>query len=154
MKSQTIFLVSFVFLLVGFSLGRVIPLATTSTPKNSTMHDHKDHGSVEIGNMKDISTISITTMQRKDNSIDLYISTSNFVFTPEKIGSTHVYGTGHGHLYINDQKITRFYSNWIQLDKEKLSLGANTVCASLNTNTHAHYTVNGEIIESCVIIVN
>jgi hypothetical protein len=140
--------------MVGFSLGRVIPSIQVSTPKNSAMHDHKDHGSMEVGNMENIPTVDITTVQRIDKSIDLSISTSNFVFTPENTGSAHVYGTGHGHLYINNQKITRFYSNWIQLDLEKLSSGVNTVCASLNTNTHAHYTINDEIIESCVIIVN
>ena len=76
---------------------------------------------------------------------------NNFTFNAENASSEHIQGEGHGHLYVNDVKISRLYGEPYYL--RDLNMGANKIGITLNTNNHLSYVFNGAAIEKNVEIV-
>ena len=81
---------------------------------------------------------------------NLHLITTNFKFTPENAGRTQVFGEGHAHLYLNDEKIARVYGNWFYLPP--LPQGDYDVEVTLNGNGHEMLTWGGEPIGDAVTI--
>lgn len=156
MKNQVLFITTIVCLVIGFILGQTLPSIKVSKPnyQEAINHNHMNHGMIDVSEEEFIPTIQIKSHKDTKGSIDLQIATSNFTFTPQDVDKKHEHGSGHGHIYINQQKYGRFYEEWIHIPQKHLFNGANTICASLNGNNHAHYAAQNEIIESCVTIVN
>ena len=113
--------------------------------RNFALHQKEEHGfSIVQHNMNhgllDISQDSIIPaitelILTKDSMSgwNLFIQTSNFQFTPEKVNQRHQSGTGHAHLYINGQKYARVYSPYFHLPdligvKNELKIVKNLPC--------------------------
>ena len=156
MKSSVFFVIIFFSLCTGLVLGRALPSLNVSAPviDDVQMNNHQDHGSIEVGGEEKIPEITLEAYLREDNSVDLKAEVVNFVFTPEEVDLPHRFGFGHGHLYVNQQKSIRLYDEWINVPSHLLLRGANTICVTLSTNNHAHYTVDSASIESCTTVMN
>ncbi len=83
---------------------------------------------------------------------NLRVDTTNFVFDPNSAGASHEVGHGHGHLYINDKKMTRIYSEWTYIPSEWLNKGHNKVEVTLNANTHEELWYKDSTISDSEII--
>lgn len=91
-------------------------------------------------------------VERYDNFGWLIIyNANNFTFAAEKASSEHIAREGHGHLFVNDIKISRLYGEPYYL--KDLDIGVNEVKVTLNTNNHSSYVSNGIPIEKKVEIV-
>ena len=115
---------------------------------NKTHANHMDqHESFEISNIKgvDIPEIDGWINQDPTGSWMLKITTKNFTFEPEKLGSTEQkINEGHAHLYINGEKKTRIYGEYFDLGK--LKLGIHEIRVTLNTNNHLELMYKGKQI--------
>jgi len=90
----------------------------------------------------------------KDSSgYNLQINLVNLEFAPENVNKEYVAGEGHAHLYINDKKITRVYSEWYNLPADWLNEGENTIEVTLSSNDHQEYYSNSKIISAKETIV-
>jgi hypothetical protein len=113
-------------------------------------HDmHHSHALIEA--QGPIPTVSIAVHDDPMSGYNVEIKTDNFTFAPELASTAHVDGMGHAHLYVNDEKISRVYSNWFHL-KEMREPGEYTVTVELSANTHAAYAHNGKIINDSAIV--
>ncbi len=113
-----------------------------STLGHSQTHHEK---TIEIPNSLVVPTITCSVTQDQSGTWLLEIMTSNFTFTPHKVGSTDIkYNEGHAHLYINGEKINRIYGNYYNLDY--LSPGTYEVKVTLNANNHGILTSEGKEI--------
>lgn len=65
---------------------------------------------------------------------NLRISAPGFTFTPEAVNGEAVPGQGHGHLYINNIRVSRVYSDWIHLTT--VPDGEVVVRLTLNADDH------------------
>ena len=83
-----------------------------------------------------------------DLGYNLYIKLENFVLTPEEVGQKNQPNSGHMHLYVNDIKISRVYSNWFHIPGRYFNLEENVIKITLNSNLHDSFTINGNPIES------
>ena len=104
-----------------------------------------EHEGFEIGNIKgaDIPKIDGWIKQDSTGSWMLKLSTKNFTFEPEKLGSDEQgINEGHAHLYINGDKKNRIYSHYF--DMGTLKPGIYKVKVTLNTNNHRQLMVNGK----------
>jgi hypothetical protein len=63
----------------------------------------------------------------------------------------NVPGEGHIHLHIDGNKTARVYGEWFHLDP--LPPGGQELSATLNTNDHRSYAVDGEVIEARAEVV-
>jgi len=86
----------------------------------------------------------------KDNmdGYNLFIKLENFILTPMDVGKKNKSNSGHIHLYVNDIKIGRVYSNWFHIPGRYFNLKENIIKITLNSNLHDSFAINGNPIES------
>lgn len=71
----------------------------------------------------------------------LQLAVQNFTFAPQNVGGAAVASEGHGHLYVNGDKIARLYGSWYHI--ASLPTGEVEIAVSLNTNDHQTLAVGG-----------
>lgn len=155
MKKNTSFLSHIIFLIVGFVVGMLIPVSPLSleAPRrpNPVHEGHMAHN-VEVSDEENIPSIKLEAFADPDGGINVHAVTEHFTFAPEEANKHHRFGFGHGHIFINGERFSRLYNPWTYLPYHVLSARENTICVTLSTNSHGDYTLNGEIIESCVTV--
>ena len=120
---------------------------------NSSMSDgHRDghHGTLEIPAGQPVPTVNLVAHPDPVEGWNLEIQTTNFRFAPEQVNQANSPGVGHGHIYINGEKMSRIYGSWLHLPQ--LPSGRNEITVSLNANDHQALTHNGQKIESTVVV--
>ena len=96
-------------------------------------------------------TVTVEAEPDSVSGINVSLSTTEFTFAPEESGGEHVAGHGHAHLYVDGVKVGRPYGAHYHVSS--VGPGEHTVRATLNTNTHAEYTVGGRVVEDTITIV-
>ncbi|UCC92809.1 MAG: hypothetical protein JSW25_09130 [Thermoplasmata archaeon] len=81
---------------------------------------------------------------------NLQVQTTNFEFAPQRASTERVWGEGHAHLYIDDVKIGRLYTEWYHISG--LEKGDHKVRVTLNTNDHTDMAVDGVMVADEVTI--
>ncbi len=113
-------------------------------------HAHMPFAVTDTANAPTISDLVVTKDAKSGWNVSF--ATSNFTFAPQNASGDHVDGEGHAHIYIDDKKITRLYSNNYYIGD--LSEGSHTVKVTLNTNDHKDYAVDGNVVEASVIVID
>ena len=116
------------------------PSPSESASMTAPMQCHDDFVRIETG--KPIPTVDFELLRDQKSGWNLHIITSNFRFTPENVGTAHVSGEGHAHLFIDGVKVARIYSAWYHI--EGLQTGLRQIAVSLNGNQHSAY-LNGQV---------
>ena len=78
------------------------------------------------------------------------VQVTNFRFAPERVNTASTGNEGHGHLYIDGQKITRLYSDWYYLGM--LEPGIRKIRVSLHGNNHEALAVEGQRVEQTITV--
>ncbi len=112
-------------------------------------HDHH-HAEIEVPAGAAVPSLEVMLHQDSLRGWNLEVMTENFAFAPERVNEPgEDVNEGHAHLYINDQRQTRLYSNWYFLGE--LEPG-DTVRVTLNTNDHADIMHNGQRLEASATV--
>ena len=115
---------------------------------NKTHANHmEEHENFDISNINgvDIPEIDGRIKQDRTGNWMLKITTKNFIFKPEKLGSNEQkVNEGHAHLYINGEKKNRIYGQYFDLGT--LKPGVYDVRVTLNTNDHRELMFKGKQI--------
>jgi hypothetical protein len=127
--------------------GHSMPEAASDVPHRSMDHHH-DMMAVPAG--QPVPSVEIQVHPDPVSGWNLEILTTNFRFAPERVNQANQPNEGHGHLYINGEKVSRIYGNWLHLPE--LPTGRNQITVGLNANSHATLTHNGEPIEATVVV--
>ena len=115
-----------------------------------TFAHHPGH---KIEANKPYPSVSLEILEDNMDGYNLYIKLVNFVLTPEDVGQKNQSNSGHMHLYVNDIKISRAYSNWFHIPSRYFSLEENIIRITLNSNLYDSLTINGNPIESEIKII-
>ncbi len=136
-------------------------IETTSTlPSEETDsdHDHNDedhsahsHSQKEVDPSLPIPTISVDVLEDPKSGYNLFLDIQNHTFNPKSASEMHVDGEGHAHLYINEEKITRIYSEAYYLGN--FQDGTYTIRVELSSNDHSVLTYNNNPIEDIFTLV-
>lgn len=137
---------------IGLTLSFSSLAIVNADTKHHQDHHHQDHHhkTMEILPGQPVPAVDLIVHKDKKKGWNLEVKVSNFRFAPESINGKSQMGEGHGHLYINGQKITRLYSSWYYL--ENLQPGENKITVSLNANSHEQLVHNGKMIADTEII--
>ncbi len=108
------------------------------------------HSTLEVPAGQPVPTVTLVVYPDPVQGWNLEVQTTNFSFAPEQVNQANSPGEGHGHLYINGEKISRVYGPWIHLPQ--LASGRNEITVALNANDHAALTFNSQKIESTVVV--
>ena len=134
-----------------------------TTPLTSTVIDSGNQGSphhrsishphqpLNIDDWEKAPQVAIAAIQDEHTQgWAINVEVVNFSFSPETVNQNNVKNKGHGHLYIDGEKITRLYSDWIYLDQ--LPRGKHSLKVTLNSNQHQQLVRNGKPITAEVRI--
>ena len=96
-------------------------------------------------------TIKLKLIKDDMDGYNLLIDLNNFTLAPEQVGKKNKPNTGHLHLYVNDIKIARIYSNWIHIPERYFNLKKNFIKVTLNANMYGQFTIDGNPIQASII---
>ena len=95
---------------------------------------------VEIGSNN--ARMNLVVHQDTVSGVNLEVVTKGFTYAPDKAGADHRPGEGHGHLYVDGEKIARLYGPWYHLGG--LAEGSHDVTVTLNANDHRLLSSGGD----------
>ncbi|PIG92636.1 hypothetical protein [Gloeocapsopsis sp. IPPAS B-1203] len=119
------------------------------SPSNHNQSDNHDQ-IMEIPSGQAVPTVNLVVHKDTMKGYNLEVKVTNFKFAPERVNTAAVPGEGHGHIYINNQKLTRLYGSWYYL--ENLQPGKNEITVSLNANNHMALADNGKRISDTEVV--
>lgn len=85
---------------------------------------------------------------------NLHLLTERFHFTPAQVNQEVKPETGHAHLYLDGDKLTRIYSPWYFLSADMLPEGKHKLRVELNANDHSVWAAGRQPVEASVEITN
>ena len=110
-----------------------------------TFAHHPEH---KIEASKPYPNVSLEILEDKLDGYNLFIKLENFILTPEDVGKKNHSNSGYMHLFVNDIKISRVYSNWFHIPGRYFNLEENIIRLTSNSNLHYSFAINGNPIES------
>lgn len=115
-------------------------------------HDHGGHDHSTLLENGDGPAPSVDFMLHKDTATgwNLQVAAENFVFAPLAVNQEHVPNTGHAHVYVNGEKLSRIYGPWLHINE--LPSGDVTIVVTLNANTHSPLAVDGVAVQAAKTI--
>jgi len=108
---------------------------------------HGHHDQIEAESPMNVEIVAEADAVKGAN---VTINATGFTFAPENVNGEHVDGEGHAHIYVDGVKLSRVYGDSIYLGN--LTEGMHEIRVTLNANTHADYTVDGEVVEATVMV--
>jgi hypothetical protein len=116
---------------------------------SESSHDHAGHNEPGHGD-GDLTAwngqapeMTLRLLPDMGNDLNLQIVTDGFTFTPNAVNGPVSAGSGHAHVYVNDEKVARAYSPYVHL--KNVPEGA-TIRVTLNANDHSRWGLNGQPI--------
>ena len=110
-----------------------------------TFAHHPGH---KIEANKPYPSVNLKIYEDNMDGYNLFIKLENFILTPEYVGEKNQTNSGYMHLYVNNIKISRVYSNWFHIPGRYFNLKENIIRITLNSNLHYSFAINGNPIES------
>ncbi|MBE9136803.1 hypothetical protein IQ254_06220 [Nodosilinea sp. LEGE 07088] len=116
----------------------------------SHSNESHHHSTLEIPAGQPVPTVTLMIYPDPEQGWNLEVLTTHFSFAPEQVNLANSPGSGHAHLYINGEKISRLYGPWLHLPE--LPSGQTEITVGLNANGHEALTHNGQKIEATIVV--
>jgi len=118
-------------------------------------HDHvgkHEHPHDKMLNMPAVEapTLELAVEDGPSGGYTLRLTTTNFRFSEEHADADHIPGEGHGHFYIDGEKIGRVYGTTYEV--KPLLPGMHEIDVGLFTNNHMAYAADGWPVSARVMI--
>ncbi len=105
--------------------------------------EHDDmHGEAVEFEGSDVPTVEIEVVADPAGGVNIAIATTNYTIAPRSASTEHVEGEGHFHLYVDGEKVLRFYNERIYF--AGVTEGEVEIMVELSANDHRPYAHNGE----------
>ena len=132
-----------------FFIASLIAAALPGAMAQDRFHDKHSHGNeLHLPSGPDTPSVRATIKADPAGGYNLHVMVKNFRFAPENASGKHVAGEGHGHIYVNGEKIARLYGEWFHI--QKLPEDGAIVGVTLNANDHRNIIVDGKKVASNV----
>ena len=140
--------------IIGYFMGLV--QGGSVVGMDDTMHHASNdaghaHELVDVGNQDLIPQVTVDAYKDLDSGYNIRIITTNFEIVPEHVGTVFVPNEGHGHLYVNGEKVARVYGEWYHLDS--LPPGKHEIKVTLNSHDHKELALGTNTIAASTTIV-
>lgn len=113
-------------------------------------HDHMAHNRKLEVTSAPVPQVALSVTKDASAGWNLAIATQNFTFTPANVNDADAANEGHAHIYVDGEKVARLYGTDYHL--ADMTPGVHRVQVTLNSNSHADFTFNGDVIGSEVLI--
>lgn len=112
--------------------------------------EHGHGGSLDVPDGMAIPTISLTAEADSKAGHNLFVSLGDFTVAPESASTDPVDGEGHLHLFVDGERVMRFYNTELYLNG--LEPGEHEIMVEVSANNHSAYAVDGEPIRAMTTI--
>ena len=112
-------------------------------------HEHGHGDGIEIAEGAPVPSVSVEVVADPVAGQNLFVALDNFVVTPANASTDPVDGEGHLHLYVDGERVARFYNAALHLSLEP---GEHTVDVEVSANNHSAYQVDGVPIRGSAMI--
>ena len=112
-----------------------------------THDDHDDHAMVEVA-AEGAPEVDIEVFADPAGGVNIHVLTENYTVAPRAASTEHVEGEGHFHLFVDGEKVLRFYNEWIHF--AGVTEGDVDMAVELSANDHRAYAIDGERITADV----
>ena len=100
----------------------------------TAMSSHAHNSLYEVSSDQ-APSVEIDVIEDAVSGYNVRIVTDKFTFTPESVNQANITGQGHAHLYVDDVKIGRVYSEWTHYNEN--FEGTKEFKVTLNSNDHS-----------------
>jgi hypothetical protein len=111
-------------------------------PDGEMAADH-GHGMVEVA-ADGAPSVDIEVSADPAGGVNIHVISEDYAVTPRAASTEHVDGEGHFHLFVDGEKVLRFYNEWIYF--AGVTEGEAVIAVELSANDHRAYAVDGERI--------
>ncbi len=111
---------------------------------------HGDHAVVEVPEAMTVPAVAIEAVPDAKKGANVSISLTDFQISPENASTEPVDGQGHMHIYVDGERVMRFYNTDVHLDN--LEPGEREIMVELSANNHSAYAVDGQPIRSMTTV--
>lgn len=125
---------------------------TVASMDDAEMSDHSHEGMVYNVAADSAPELEIVVVEDAKSGYNIELKTTNFTFTPGNVNGDNVMNEGHGHIYLDGEKIARVYGKYFHYSGS--FEGTKTFSATLNANDHSEYAVDGEVIRASLDITH
>ncbi|MEL7155263.1 MAG: hypothetical protein AAFN30_01545 [Actinomycetota bacterium] len=112
-------------------------------------HDHGD--ALEVPDGMSVPTVAVRTAPDSVKGINLFVELEDFRIAPEHASTDPVDGEGHLHLYVDGERVMRFYNTALHLGD--LAPGERELTVEVSANDHRAYAVDGEPIRASTTVM-
>lgn len=106
--------------------------------------EDRHHGMPVDADAANPPTIAVEVDADPAGGINIHVTTTGFDVVPEAASTDHIDGEGHFHLWIDGEKVLRFYNESVYF--AGVTEGEVEVMVELSANDHRQYVVDGEPI--------
>ena len=117
-------------------------VGSTTDDQHAHVHDQ-----IRVVDGENPPSVQLTLSSETKCTYNLQVRATNFTFSPENVNGEHVSGQGHAHLYVDEVKLARLYSEWHHFTAPA---GSNTISVTLNSNDHATLVVGDAPISATI----
>jgi hypothetical protein len=157
-KQKDLIVVMLLSLILGLGGGYLISTVATDSNSDSTQSSKMDastshmHTDLYEVPADQAPKVELVVVEDAKSGYNIKIITTNFKFTPENVNGENVIGEGHAHLYVDGEKIGRVYGEYYHYNGN--FEGSKKFLVTLNANDHSDYAVNGDKIQSEVVVTH
>lgn len=113
-------------------------------------HDHDHDEGLEVPEGMAVPTVALRTAPDSVKGINLFVDLEDFRIAPEHASTEAIDGEGHLHLYVDGERVMRFYNTALHLGD--LEPGERRIMVEVSANDHRAYSVDGEPIRAMTTV--
>ena len=106
--------------------------ATKAEESVERYHEHSRENHLHLAKNSIEPTVLVTAKKDMMGGFNIHVKTTDFTWTPEKVGEKVEEATGHAHVYVNNIKVGRLYGPWMYVPEKYFTPGENEIKVTLN----------------------
>lgn len=136
--------------------GTTVDPATDDGEMTDEMADDMADGGHEHGDTTDVSdldpppSLELEVLVDDKGGFNVHAVPTNHEVSAEAASTEHVPGQGHLHLYVDGERVARFYNEWIHVGD--LEPGDHDFRVELSANDHSALAIDGTVIDQTVTV--
>ncbi|MGI9602314.1 MAG: hypothetical protein ACR2QE_10545 [Acidimicrobiales bacterium] len=127
--------------------GTAVPGTDETSPE--TTHGH-DGEMTDVSDLDPAPSLELEVLVDDVGGFNVHAVPANHDLAPEAASTEHVAGEGHMHLYVDGEKVSRFYNEWLHVGD--LEPGDHEFRVELSANDHTVLAVDGVMVDQTVTV--
>ncbi len=113
-------------------------------------HAHGGNEPIDVSDLDPAPSLELDVRVDEVGGFNVHAVPADFELAPEAASTEPVAGQGHMHLYVDGEKVSRFYNEWFHVGD--LEPGEHEFRVELSANDHSELAIDGVLIDQTVTV--